>query len=210
LTSPTGRATIYYTTDGTQPTTSSKIYTGAIKVTTTTTITTFALASGDAPSQIRASTYTITPAPAAAPTFNPAPGAYTTSKTVTITDTTSGAVIYYTLDGSTPTTNSTKYKYSLNIPSTATLKAIAVAPYYVNSPVTSGIYTILIHTTTALKSSLNPSVAGQAVTLTATVKAASGPTPTGTVTFTDAGVGTIGTATLNNGVAAITTTKQPI
>jgi hypothetical protein len=57
-------------------------------------------------------------------------------------------------------------------------------------------------TTTALVSSANPSTAGQAVTLTATV---TGATPTGQVTFNDSGVD-IGTAELSaSGVATLVT-----
>jgi hypothetical protein len=56
-------------------------------------------------------------------------------------------------------------------------------------------------TTTALSSSANPSVFGQAVTITATVTSASG-TPTGTVVFKE-GSTTLGTETLNNGVATL-------
>jgi hypothetical protein len=56
-------------------------------------------------------------------------------------------------------------------------------------------------TTTALVSSANPSTAGQAVTLTATV---TGDTPTGQVIFNDSGVD-IGTADLSAGVATLVT-----
>jgi hypothetical protein len=69
---------------------------------------------------------------------------------------------------------------------------------------TSGSVGVLLHrnpTATALTSSLNPSVYGQAVTLTAAVSPASG-TATGTVIFYD-GSTAIGSATLANGSAAI-------
>jgi hypothetical protein len=63
-------------------------------------------------------------------------------------------------------------------------------------------------TTTALTSSVNPSVFGQPVTLTATVTpSSSGAQPTGTVAFLD-GTAQIGTGTLNGGspdVATLTT-----
>jgi hypothetical protein len=205
LYSPTPGATIYYTTDGTTPTTASPKYSKAIEVSTTATIKAFALASGHAVSEIQSATYTIVPLPAAAPTFSPAPGTYTTEKYITLADKTPGAVIYYTLNGSTPTDKSTKYVDGFSLPATATVKAIAIAPNYLNSPVAAATYVILIHTTTALKSSPNPSVVGQTVTLTATVTAASGAVPTGTVTFVNAGVGAMGTATLKNGVATLTT-----
>jgi uncharacterized repeat protein (TIGR03803 family) len=57
-------------------------------------------------------------------------------------------------------------------------------------------------TSTALVSSLNPSIYGQSVTLTATVSS-SGTTPTGTVFFKNGTTG-VGSATLSGGVATIT------
>jgi len=69
----------------------------------------------------------------------------------------------------------------------------------------------LISSTTSLKSSLNPSVRGQQVTFTATVKPSSGAgTPTGTVTFLD-GSSTLGSSTLNaSGVATFSTASLSV
>jgi hypothetical protein len=66
-------------------------------------------------------------------------------------------------------------------------------------------------TTTALASSVNPSVSGQTVTFTATVSPASGTaTPTGTVNFLD-GTTQIGTGTLNaSGVATFSTSTLTV
>ena len=67
----------------------------------------------------------------------------------------------------------------------------------------------LIASKTSLSSSLNPSVYGQAVTLTATVTPKSGSgTPTGSVTFYD-GSTALGTATLASGKASLSTTVLP-
>ena len=76
-----------------------------------------------------------------APVFSPEAGYYTSAQTVTITCATSGASIYYTLDGSTPTTSSTLYSTPLSINATTTVKAIAVKDNVV-STITSGTYTI--------------------------------------------------------------------
>jgi hypothetical protein len=70
---------------------------------------------------------------AAAPTFSPAGGTYGTSQTVAISDSTPGATIYYTTDGTTPTTTSTLYSGAITVGSTETLNAIAVASGYYNS-----------------------------------------------------------------------------
>jgi len=82
------------------------------------------------------------PPTAATPTLTPAAGGYTTAQTVTLSDATPGAVIYYTTDGSAPTTSSTKYATALQISVTTTVNAIAVASGYTNSLITSGTFTI--------------------------------------------------------------------
>ena len=62
----------------------------------------------------------------AAPTFSPDAGSYTTPQTVTITTATSGATIYYTTDGSMPSSSSTHYTSAITITSTTTIRAIAI------------------------------------------------------------------------------------
>jgi sugar lactone lactonase YvrE len=64
-------------------------------------------------------------------------------------------------------------------------------------------------TGTVVASSLNPSIYGQSVTLTATVTSSNGTTATGKVTF-DNGTKSLGTATLNDGVATMTTSTLPV
>lgn len=82
------------------------------------------------------------PPQAAAPTFLPVAGTYTSVQSVTISDATSGATIYYTTDGTTPTTNSNVYSAPVAVSSSETLEAIAAASGYSVSPVASAAYTI--------------------------------------------------------------------
>jgi len=83
----------------------------------------------------------------ATPTFSPASGnVFTTiSGSVTITcSSPAGASIYYTTDGSTPTTSSTLYTGAVSIAKATTIKAIATHTQYYNSPVGSASYTFLL------------------------------------------------------------------
>ncbi len=79
---------------------------------------------------------------AATPTFSPKAGTYNATQSVTISDMTPGATIYYTTDGSTPTTNSFEYGGAIAVNETETIKAIAVAADYNNSAVASATYTL--------------------------------------------------------------------
>ncbi len=64
---------------------------------------------------------------AATPTLNPGTGTYNSAQTVTISDSTAGAAVYYTLDGSTPSAASTKYSAAFTVSTTTTVNAIALA-----------------------------------------------------------------------------------
>ena len=75
--------------------------------------------------------------------FNPAAGAYGPAQSVTISTATSGASIRYTTNGTTPSsTVGTVYSSPVSISATSTLQAIAYETGLLNSPVTSGVYTI--------------------------------------------------------------------
>ena len=141
LTDATPGATIYYTTNGTAPTTASTKYTTPFALASTETIEAIAAASGYAPSIVASAKYTIE-TPAAIPTFSTAGGTYTISQSVKITDATPGASIYYTVNGTTPTTASTKYTSAITVAASETIKAIAVATGYSPSAVASAPYII--------------------------------------------------------------------
>lgn len=137
----TAGATIYYTTDGSIPTTSSNLYTGSFTVATNEKVTAIAVAPGYANSYPATATYVITP-PAAAPTFSPVQGTYVKAQSVTLSCTTSGAVIYYTTDGSTPTTSSAIYSAPLTVSANETITAMALASGGSPSPTASANYVI--------------------------------------------------------------------
>src|SRR5579863_417715 len=200
LSDATTGATIFYTTDGSTPTTSSTVYSAAIAVSSTTTIKAIATAPGLNASAVASGTYTIQTA--AAPSFSPAPGTYTTTQSVTLSDTTTGATIYYTTDGSTPTTSSTVYSAAIAVSSTTTIKAIATAPGLNASAVASGTYTIQ----TAAAPSFSPApgtyTTTQSVTLSDTTTGATiyyttdGSTPTTSSTVYSAAIAVSSTTTI--------------
>ncbi len=135
-------ATIYYTTNGTTPTTASTQYAGPIAVSATQTIQAVAVASGFFDSNVANATYTISSA-AATPMFSPAPGMYTSAQSVTISDATPGSAIYYTTDGTVPTTSSILYADAITVKATETITALAAAPGHSNSAVATAVYTIV-------------------------------------------------------------------
>ncbi|MGC2637390.1 MAG: chitobiase/beta-hexosaminidase C-terminal domain-containing protein [Acidobacteriaceae bacterium] len=143
LSDTTPGASLYYTIDGSTPTTSSTLYAAPISVAATTTIEAIAAASGYLHSSVATGTYAIT-LPAATPTFSPAAGTYNTAQSVTISDTTAGASIYYTTDGSTPTTSSPLFSSSapIAVAATTTISAIAVASGTTTSAVATATYSI--------------------------------------------------------------------
>jgi sugar lactone lactonase YvrE len=133
---------IYYTTDGSTPTTGANFAHGPITVSATETIRAIAVATGYSNSTVAAAAYTISLPQVAAPHFSIGTGTYTSTQTVTITDTTAGATIYYTTDGSTPTTNSNLAGGPITVSSTETLTAIAITGGDTNSEVVWATYTI--------------------------------------------------------------------
>ena len=78
----------------------------------------------------------------AAPTFSPAAGSFITAQTVSMSCETDSVTIYYTTDGTEPTSSSNEYSEPITVSSTTTIKAIAVKPGYQNSSVTEATYTI--------------------------------------------------------------------
>ncbi|MCH7409306.1 chitobiase/beta-hexosaminidase C-terminal domain-containing protein [Belliella sp. DSM 111904] len=83
---------------------------------------------------------------ASAPTFSPNGGSFDAAQEVSLSSSTVGASIYYTLDGSTPNLGSTVYTSPILISTTTTISAIAIADGFEASAVATADFTIDIPT----------------------------------------------------------------
>jgi peptidyl-tRNA hydrolase len=150
----TAGAQIRYTTNGTEPTEASNMYTTAIilPLNSNTTIKAKAFLTGWTPSSIATATYVIT-ATVSTPTFSPAAGTYASAQNVTITCSTAGAQIRYTTDGTEPTATSTLYSTAINVAVSTMIKAKAFITNWTPSATASAAYTI---TGTVAQPTFNP------------------------------------------------------
>lgn len=142
-------AIIYYTTDGSEPTTSSNQYVSQITVDTSMLIKAIAVNTGYEPSETATFNYTLADC-CFAPTPSIPAGKVDIGTKVTLSCATEGATIYYTTNGKEPDANDTRnmllYSSPITISRNVTLKMIAVkdgnqpstvniATYTVNEPV---------------------------------------------------------------------------
>jgi len=144
LTAESG-ASIYYTDDGTAPTTSSTLYGGSPIVISSGTKTIKAIAKhpDKTASDVVAHTYTIQQLKVVTPVITPSSGSYDTNKDIVITCGTGGAAIYYTTDGTTPTASSTPYSAAFKLPvGVYSVKAFAKLNGYTDSDVVTANLTI--------------------------------------------------------------------
>jgi hypothetical protein len=135
---------IYYTTDGSTPTTSSSLYSGAITVDAGMTIKAIATQTGYSSTAVVGARYYV--GTTASPTFLPAAGTYSGTQSVVVT-TADSATIYYTLNGATPTTASasvTDYGGTILVDSIQTLKVLAVRNGKAPAAVASAAYSIRV------------------------------------------------------------------
>ncbi len=144
---PAGVAiTIYYTEDGTTPTTSSNFVNypaPAFVVPVPKTINAIATAAGYDGSLVGTVTYS--QLPTNPPTFSVSSGTYTGARSLSISSTTANAFIYYTTDGTTPTFQNYTFvgpspvAYPLN--GNVTINAFAASSGFSPSAVVSATYT---------------------------------------------------------------------
>ena len=150
ITIATEEATIYYTVDGSTPTTESREYTQKISISQSMTLKAIAVKEGMENSAVAEAVYVIqipdfpdsVKEMVKIPTFSVPAGTYSKAQKVTLTSATKGATIYYTTDGTVPTTSSLKYSQAIPVEKTMTLKAIAVKEGMNNSTIAVAAYTI--------------------------------------------------------------------
>ena len=148
ITDSTMGSSIYYTTDGTTPSPgqgSTQQYTTSLTLEASTTVNAIATAPGASNSVMASATYTLLSQPAAKPTISPNGGKIPTTQPVSISDTSSGAAIYFTTDGGTPSPGvgtTQQYSTSFMLPASAVVKAIATGNGYTTSPTAVASFTV--------------------------------------------------------------------
>lgn len=124
LTASNNKAEIYYTLNGSTPNQNSTRYTSPIAIRKDLTLKAIAFHNDYKASNILTENYKVYK-PKLTIEANPAGGTIAKGSTVTLTASNSKAEIHYTLDGSTPNQNSTRYSSPIVINKNSTLKAIA-------------------------------------------------------------------------------------
>lgn len=154
---PRANTSIYCTTDGSSPTTSSTwIGTGSGTITVSPGATLKCIGMwgsrnqpkvwpspfGYVPSGIVSATYSNSGGPTTGtPVFSPTSQTYSGSLSVSVSSPTTGATIYCTTDSSTPTTSSPVYSGPFTVGTTETIQCLASSPGASNSGVGSATYT---------------------------------------------------------------------
>jgi alpha-tubulin suppressor-like RCC1 family protein len=175
ISTTTSGATLRYTTDGSEPTSSSTAYSAPVLVDTTTTLKAKGFKSGWTESDTRSGTYTMNFGTLAAPGMTPGAGTYISSVDVSMSAA-PYATIRYTTNGSEPTSGSTIYTGPVTLTTTTTLKAKAFHPDYTTSATTTTAYTIKAATPT-----FTPDAGSYGASQTITIATA---TPGATITYT--------------------------
>ena len=164
--------TVRYTTDGTDPTSSSTAYTGALTIDMPLTLKTRAFKSGWTDSNVASATFSFK---VATPTYSPTGGTYTSSQSVTPSSGTSSVTFRYTLDGSIPDTSSpTVPGGGAVVGQSSTLKIRGFRSGWTSSDVTPATYWMSLGTVAAPTLSPTPGTfsGSQSVTISTTTSGA--------------------------------------
>ena len=135
-------ATIRYTTNGTEVSATSPVYTAPLTLTATTTVKARGYKDGLTPGAMAVGTYTKSFGVVATPVMDPIPPrSFTGSIVVSLSCATPAATIRYTKDGTEPSSTSAIYASPLTLTATTMLKARGAKEGYTPSAVATGIYT---------------------------------------------------------------------
>lgn len=138
----TAGASIRYTTDGSEPTSSSQIYSAVVQISSNTTLKAKAYKSGWISSATSTAVYLFDTV--AQPIFTPAGGTYSAQVTVSITCETADAQIRFTTDGSEPIESSGLYLNPITISTTTNLQARAFLLGKIPSPIMAATYNMQV------------------------------------------------------------------
>ena len=154
--------------------------------------------------RVRKVTFSAAVPVAATPTFSLPAGSYVGSQTVSIADATTASTIYYTTDGSSPTTASSLYSGPITVSASETIRAVAVAARFTQSSTGSAAYVISVPVTPtiSLQTSQDPSLVANPIAFSVKVAATTG-TPSGSISFLD-GTTQLGSAALSGGATTYT------
>jgi len=140
ITCATPNAAIYYTLDGTVPTTASPQFTQPFMLTQSATVKARAFYSNYFASEVASAEFTIGATIIPVPIISPASGSYPGPLQVTIDG--QGGNVYYSVDGTDPTDLSINYAGPFNLTHSTTIKARSYTDPFTFSEVTVATYTI--------------------------------------------------------------------
>jgi hypothetical protein len=145
ITSALPDAEIHFTLNGNDPTQSDPTIAsgGTVTIDRTRTLKARAWHTGYTTSAVASATYTMVVAPIV---INPPTGLYPAPFTVSMSTSTSGATIFYTTDGTSPTQSSFGYDGPLTVTTPTTIQAYGVRPGWTSSDVAQASYQISLGT----------------------------------------------------------------
>ena len=157
-------ASIFYTTDGSTPNSSSNFYEGEFLIEHSCTVKAIATIDGKTDSDIASATYTIDKI-VANPMISHESGTYEEAITISLSCATEGANIYYTTDGSIPNILASElYKEPFLINKSCTLNVKAFKPEYESSEVISAEYVIELDLSGMLSLTYNNEISNYNIT----------------------------------------------